>query len=278
MTQSPILIHYHIFKNAGTSVDASLKRSFGDRWSPYEGTHAHDVQTSDQLARFISQAPHLRAISSHLARPPLPHANCLPIVFIRHPLLRAYSVYQFTRNDPSQPFSKVAQDLGFPGYIHWVLKEEPGSIVIRDYQVVHLSDASWRCGHILEARAQENDLRQACRLLDQWGMAGVVEQFERSVDAYQARYAPLLPELQLWHNRENASEVKPTPIDDRLRQLGEMLGPALQRRFMAANALDLALYKHACALLDAAESPLRHSPPPPKTEPGSRPNSRFGGA
>ena len=27
-----IILHYHLFKNAGTSVDAILKRIFGDRW------------------------------------------------------------------------------------------------------------------------------------------------------------------------------------------------------------------------------------------------------
>jgi len=27
-----ILIHYHLFKNAGTSLDAVLKENFGDKW------------------------------------------------------------------------------------------------------------------------------------------------------------------------------------------------------------------------------------------------------
>lgn len=248
------LIHYHIFKNAGTSIDASLKRSFGTRWAAFEGSHAHDIQSGEQLAQFMTSNPGLLAISSHLARPPLPFAECLPVVFLRHPLLRAYSVYLFTRQDPDQPFSEVAREQGFPDYIRWALDENPGSIVIRDYQVVHLSDASWRCGHILDARATEADLRQACDLLSAWGMAGVVEQFDESVDAYQALYGPLLPGLKMGYDRENTSQPVPKNLDERLQELRRQLGEALYARFMGANALDLALHQHAIGLLEHART------------------------
>lgn len=257
MIRARTLIHYHIFKNAGTSIDASLRRCFGERWTTFEGTHAHDLRSSVQLKEFMAANRHLSAISSHLARPPLPTPDCLPIVFIRHPLLRAYSVYQFTRNDPSQPFSDVALDRGFPDYIQWALGEALGSIVIRNYQVVHLSDASWRCNHILHARAGEADLEQATALLDHWGMAGVVEEFERSIDVYQALYGPLLPGLSLDHHRENASETEQLHEDARLEQLRALLGREVHEEFMAANALDLALHSHARALLN------RNHPCPP---------------
>ena len=252
MTRIRTLVHYHIFKNAGSSVDASLRRSFGERWGSFEGGHAHDIQNSGQLRRFMLAHPGYLAISSHLARPPLPFDDSLPIVFIRHPLLRAYSVYLFTRRDPQQPFAEVAINSGFADYIRWALREEPGSIVIRDYQVVHLSHASWRCGHILDARADETDLAEACALLDGWGMAGVVEQYERSIDAYQARYAPLLPGLELAYDCENVSQTERSTPAAQLERLEALLGPELHARFMASNALDLALHRHACALLDRA--------------------------
>jgi len=255
MTQASTLVHYHIFKNAGTSIDASLKRSFGERWGCFEGTHAHDIQRPDQLARFMEANPQLAAISSHLTRPPCPTPACLPVVFIRHPLLRAYSVYQFTRNSPDQPFSDVAQDCGFADYIRWALREEPGSIVIRNYQVVHLSDASWRCAHILDAQATEQDLSEACALLDHWGMAGVVEQFDRSVDAYQARYSPRLPDLKLAYDWENVSPSEAGCFQTKLDRLQRLLGHDLYTQFMSINALDVALHAHATDLLEHAHAP-----------------------
>jgi len=252
MSDRPVLIHYHIFKNAGSSVDASLQESFGDRWGSFEGTHAHAIQSSTQLGQFIAANPHLDAISSHLARPPTPYAGCLPIVFIRHPLLRAYSVYNFTRSDSSQPYSDVAQDLGFSDYIAWALRKLPGSIVIRDYQVVHLSDASWRSDHILDAKAEPSDLEQASKLLTEWGAAGVVEQFELSAQVYQGMYRRQLPDLAFQPRRENATSKAWLLPDDQLAQLRGVLGEAQQGMAKCLYGLG---HEHANARIAAKSSP-----------------------
>lgn len=254
MNDHHVLIHYHIFKNAGSSVDAALSHSFGDRWGSFEGQHAHAIQSSSDLSRFMGANPHLAAISSHLARPPAPHARCLPVAFIRHPLLRAYSVYNFTRQDPSQPYSDVAQDLGFPDYIAWALKREPGSIVIRDYQVVHLSNASWRTNHILDACAELSDLEEACQLLTDWGVVGIVEQFDLSAQVFQAAYGPQLPGLAFLPRWENSTSTNLPSPHERLDSLRRALGETLYADFMEANRLDLALHAHAQLILtDAAQ-------------------------
>lgn len=248
----PVLIHYHIFKNAGTSVDACLRESFGANWAAFEGEHAHAIQSSDNLANFLSANTHLQAVSSHLARPPLPGPHYLPIAFIRHPLLRAQSVYHFTRQDPSQPFSREAQSFGFCDYLRWALQEEPGSIVIRDYQVVHLSDASWRCDHILNARASEADLEQVRGMLDDWGIVGVVEAFQLSIATYQSLYGPLMPSLRLTQRWDNQTVQSALTVEQRIHALREQLGEDLYGEFMAANRLDMALHDHAKSVLQTA--------------------------
>lgn len=65
-----VLIHYHIFKNAGTSVDECLRESFRELWGIYEGPHAHAIQSSVQLGAHLAANPHLAAVSSHLSRRP----------------------------------------------------------------------------------------------------------------------------------------------------------------------------------------------------------------
>jgi hypothetical protein len=194
---------------------------------------------------------HLVAISSHLARPPLPHPHCLPVVFLRHPLLRAWSVYQYTRANSTQPYSAVARELTFSDYIRWALKKEPGSIVIRDYQVVHLSDASWRGGDILKTEATQADLEQACHLLSCWGIAGIVEEFDLSANAFQARYGRYLPDLEFLPRWDNATSRAVVPLAERVDQLRQMLGGCLHDDFMGANRLDSHLYAHGQALLHA---------------------------
>ena len=170
MTNRCVLVHYHIFKNAGSSVDFALQRSFGSRWATFEGCHAHDVQTSEQLGQFLESRPELCAVSSHLARPPLPFSGCRPIVFLRHPLLRARSVYEFTRRDLKQHGSQISRNGEFSRYVRWALDagREEGGVVIRDYQVVHLSGASLRTD-ILRAKALIQDLREAKSLIEFMG-------------------------------------------------------------------------------------------------------------
>jgi len=252
MDNRPVLIHYHIFKNAGCSVDASLKASFGDAWAGFEGVHAHDILSARQFAEFLRANEHVRAVSSHLARPPLPWNGCLPVVFLRHPLLRARSVYEFTRRDPSQPFADIARGGDFKDYVRWALRRERGSIVIRNYQVVHLSDASWRCADILDAEAEPRDLEQASRLLTSWGIAGIVESFALSAKLFQKNYGPVLPGLEFMDRHEHATVRHEGSIEDQIARVAEMLDETLYEEFMALNALDLALYTHAKRILDRA--------------------------
>ena len=252
MINRPILVHYHIFKNAGCSVDASLKASFGTDWVEFEGLHAHDIQCAARLSDFLQANTHVRAVSSHLARPPLPWSGCLPVVFLRHPLLRARSVYEFTLRDPAQPFSDVARENGFAGYIRWALRHSIGSVVIRNYQVVHLSQASWRCKHILDAEAGQRDFEDAKALLTDWGVAGVVENYALSARTFQALYGPFLPGLEFKDVRVNATSSVHGSIQEQIEQSRNLLGHALCDDFMGVNALDMALYEHAARILDHA--------------------------
>jgi hypothetical protein len=245
MPRKPVIIHYHIFKNAGTSVDAALQASFGSAWTSFEGSHAADIQTADALRRYLLANPQAEAVSTHLGRPPLPWPECLPIVFLRHPVLRARSVYEFTRRDPSQPCYEVAQAEGFAGYIEWALAGNGNGIVIRNYQVVHLSAASFRAPHIYQAHATADDLRDCLDLLAGWGIAGTVENFARSAQAYQTAYAPLAPALSfdpLWLNRTRTDD---SGIENQLADIRRSLGPRLYTELLAQNELDLHLHRFA---------------------------------
>jgi hypothetical protein len=247
----PVLIHYHIFKNAGTSIDDSLQRSFGDRWAAFEGSHATDVMDAARLSKFLTETPHIVAVSSHLARPPLPWSACRPIVFVRHPIDRARSVFDFIHADATQPGSELARTLGFAGYIRWVLDGGRGGIVIRNYQTVHLSEASFRDGSVLDARPTERDLAQALDLLESWGVAGVVDRYDASVAVFQALYGPELPDLRLdtvWLNRTQQST---RTLAERVAAARGELGDELFDRLEDANRLDLRLYHSSVARLSA---------------------------
>ena len=97
MEKRKVIIHYHIFKNAGTSIDRMLKESFSERWANYDKPEPTSKISPAELEEFILDNPDLMAVSSHHAVPPLPdkHLEVYPIILLRHPIDRAYSAYLF---------------------------------------------------------------------------------------------------------------------------------------------------------------------------------------
>jgi hypothetical protein len=67
-----IIVHYHIFKNAGSTVDAILRNNFGEACGKYEGNELAAVVKPEQLLKYVLENPHLKVISSHNARLPAP--------------------------------------------------------------------------------------------------------------------------------------------------------------------------------------------------------------
>ncbi len=95
-----VIVHNHVFKNAGTSDDHMLKDSLGERWVEWDTPNPGGKISPAELETFILDHPDIVAVSSDQAMPPLPdqHLDIYPIVFLRHPVDRAYSAYLFEWN------------------------------------------------------------------------------------------------------------------------------------------------------------------------------------
>lgn len=249
MSDRKVLIHYHIFKNAGSSVDAMRTSSFGLDHIHFESQTYANILSREALAGFLHQNTHIRAVSSHQARPPLPLPGCRPIVFLRHPLLRVRSIRDFVALDAGQPWHEIARQ-GLVPYVEWALRN-PGGIAMRDYQVVHLSEASFRTP-ILDARARPPDLQQAKELIAEWGAVGIVERFDASIAALKRAFEadfPIFTAEPVWINRTSTA---PPCIATGLGRLRAELGDDLYDALGEANRLDLELYEFAVATMRPA--------------------------
>jgi hypothetical protein len=49
-----VLVHYHILKNAGTTVEYILDRSFGENWTRFDAPDRNGVLTSKCLLSFLA--------------------------------------------------------------------------------------------------------------------------------------------------------------------------------------------------------------------------------
>lgn len=236
--RSPLLIHYHIFKNAGTSVDRMLKANFGDRWADREFTETPPARRHQSIRAFLEQRSELQAFSSHTAplpEPDLPDRAIVPILFVRHPLLRVRSAYGFERRqDATTRGAVLAKATDLRGYVTTFL-DDPRARQARNFQSVRF--ASGTPGR--PAQERERALATLARL----PFVGLVEAYDESVARLGALIAPLFPEFRAVALHENATASDPAAsTDDQLAALREELGPDLYDRLIAENACDLELF------------------------------------
>ena len=244
----PLLVHYHIFKNAGTSVDKILSESFGETWAVCDDSPEKLRLFNNDIEAFAKANPGVCAISSHQARPFPIHRGFIPIVFLRHPIDRARSIYYFTKRDPVQFDHALARDGSFKDYVNWWL-DRPSS-ALRNYQVIYLSQASFRVADVSEAVACREDLWEVRNFLSSLRFFGLVRRFQDSCRGFDACYKRTFPALQMRFIRENASTDDSLSETAALKVAREELGEATYMRLVQANRLDLALYKRAMELFD----------------------------
>lgn len=242
-----IILHHHIFKNAGSTVDAALERQFPGAVGGIEGDTPRSILEPEALFAFIRDNPGLKVVTSHQARPLLTTPEDLdifPVLFLRHPLDRALSVYEFERRqDPaSGPGAAMASRSGFRDYVRWRL--EPGhGAVIRNYQTLFLSA---RTGDMRTISAEEDDLVRAMAALRRLPVFGLVEQFDESMKRLAAALHARHGEVELGSTKAvNQTIGRLNSLEARLEQIREDLGPDTYADLRGQNALDLDLHRRA---------------------------------
>lgn len=245
-----VIVHYHLFKNAGTTVDSIMMRNFsGELNGSIEGKLPWDTLSPDDLLSYALNNPQLRYITSHQARLPVLPANGVrfhPVLFLRHPIDRVESVYLFERREPEtsvSPSARIAREYGLPGFVEWVLSPE-ATAVARNFQVAHLAaiDRDMRCAFPSEAH-----LEVALQQMRALPFLGLVERFDESLGLLDAYLGPSFGRLDLGYNIENRSVGRASSLGERLERIRKTIGDALYEDLCDCNALDLRLYEEGKA-------------------------------
>lgn len=111
-----VILHYHIYKNAGTSFDHVLAHNFGDRHESFDGPYPFFTIDQEQLDRIIMRRRQAVAFSSHQIMLPPPSSleyRVLAAIFVRNPFLRIASIYRFKRGperSDGTPLASLAPD------------------------------------------------------------------------------------------------------------------------------------------------------------------------
>ena len=250
MDMRHIVLHLHIFKNAGSTFDTFLTHNFPSSCGGVEGEYPWGTIDSDRLCSYALANTPLRAISSHQARLPLSHCpgvNFHPIVFLRHPIDRVGSVYSFERRQPlttNQQAGSVAHQTDLAGYVRWGLTDG-NPCVIRNFQTIHLAG---RDRDMRTAFALEPDLRTAMARIASLPAIGIVEDFARSIRRIADYLRPYFGRLGVKYDIVNTSPEREGSLIRRLEALENALGRSLYQELLDKNALDMKLYEYALRL------------------------------
>lgn len=240
-----IIVHYHIFKNAGTTIDEILRTSFGSRWQNLDKLPTPGVKILPyELQVFLEHNPQLYAISSHDAFLPEPVGDftIYPIFFLRHPLLRARSAWKFEW----QVQEGLASPKGtFADYLNTKLaKNEAG--VFSDFQTYKLSNQVYKPLELQRRPTTPAEILQVAQTtVASSPFFGLVEYMQPSLERMHYYLKMAFPELRVFNKQLNASTNETGTTNQALENMRNEIGSQLFSELEARNSLDLQLYQYA---------------------------------
>ncbi len=246
-----LILHGHIFKNAGTTLDWALARNFGENFLDHRDDEAMVSEASDCLRDLIKINPSLQAISSHQMPFPLPELGgieLLPLYLLRHPMSRIESVYQFERRQDSDTRGAIAaKRFDFKAYVAWRMQTDVPP-TIRNYQCLNISGAG-------AARSSIDDETSrfaiAADRIANLPLFGVVDRYDESMIVMEAKLQDMgWDNIDLAYKRQNISpQVFLRGNDDPAARVSKDLGE-LAPQVLEKNRYDLELYQLAQKRLD----------------------------
>jgi hypothetical protein len=243
-----VIVHHHIYKNAGTTISYILNKNFGARFSSIHAADAGGLVFKDDLLSFLNIERDVNAITSHHfhTRKFLPYdagdfagdITLIDLVLIRHPILRLVSMYEFHRRggggDGEQ--ARRAAELDLRNWFEMLLEHQPN--MINDVQVSVLS----RLGYYASPPS-ERDLKIARRKIRDFALVGTVEAFDQFCVCAEYFLQPAFGHLDFTYEIQNAHGGQKRTVD--LSELESRIGLPLLSDLMRMNRLDLELWKFA---------------------------------
>ena len=243
MKERSVIVHYHFFKNAGTSLDHVLKKAFPDGWNTLEADASGPV-TPERILTYLQEHPECRVLSSHTAQLSvlsLDNIRVYPILFLRHPLDRVLSVYHFERKQTEDTEGSIhARKLDLADFVAWRLSRK-NDCSFQNFQSHRLAGLYPEGGsHHLSARALQG--------LQKLPFVGLVESFDASLSILQSWLEQGFPGVHLTAVKLNTTQSTDSTLVDRLGYLKKSLGVELYRKLVEENQADLMLHQYVSSM------------------------------
>jgi hypothetical protein len=239
-----VILHYHFFKNAGTSVDEILMANFPGQWVTREfddNRHAVNVAI---VGEWVQAEKNAIAFSSHTAMLPPPKlegVKFFPILFVRHPIDRIASAYYFERKQEVDHFGTVlARNTTLRGYIEVRLslgRDRQGRNFCRNFQVARLAQ--------MFTGEEGDETTLALKALNTLPFVGLVEEFDRSIERMTEWLTPHFPGFHARPVASNVTRDHSLPLEQKLERIKAEIGERCYARLLEANEGDMAVFNAA---------------------------------
>ena len=245
-----VIFHFHLFKNAGTSVDTILEKNFGDKFVQKEFAFYPYKKNIQEVINWIKEENGKIAFSSHTARLfdfkslEQEGIKIIPIIFIRHPIIRIQSAYLFERDrqkDIDTLGTAIARNTTLKGYIdiRWHL---PNDHQCANFHVNRFSDMFYE---------EEGDiLSKALKALKELPFVGLVEKFEDSIKRLEGLVKEFFPEFKAEIVYKNVQIDPNVHIEERLKKIKQELGKEFYERLIEKNKEDITFWEEVVKLYE----------------------------
>lgn len=235
-----VMLHYHFFKNAGTTIESILQDNFGDRFAHFDAGDHNSVIPNDDLIRFLDSHPVITAVSSHHLRPPKPandRYSFYDILFLRHPIARLWSTYEFylRMDEGKDPLSAAAKRSSAADFFRLLMEEYPQ----------HATNA--QVGLIASAGRSiplQSDLASAVEVVLKATVLGTAEHFDESAVAAEHLLASVLRWIDFSYVPQNVSSGL-NSLETQVQRMVQKCGKEILDALVEKNQLDVALHEKA---------------------------------
>ena len=251
-----VCIHFHIFKNAGHSIEWSLEKYFKKNFAQEAyGSHSGGIIPIQSVIDYLKKNRKIVVFSSHHIRFPIPSEPSLqfiPIIFIRHPIDRAFSEYTFTKRNPYNKgkFSDHAKSMNLKDYVQWNLENK--TRLMSNSQLQFLSDDSIKTPSLrLDSAIQRIKTSfLAVRLASAGPIVGIVDRFDESMVLAEEYLKNFFPEIDLSYKKKNISNERKGSLEERLESGRAEIGDELMDQLIKKNQKDFKIFSTVNEQLD----------------------------
>lgn len=239
------IIHCHMFKNAGTSLDTMLRENFSESWCEKEFS-GRPIIRRQKITNWIDNHPNKSLFSSHTIVGPVKvesERELLLVANFRHPTDRLKSAYDFERNQGTSNFGAVlASETSFRGYIKSRLalaKIAPHFFCV-NWQARYF--ATFATDAIMKPDISDDELYDiALEGFNKFAHIGLVNKMNESNKLLEKTLRRVFPHFNSYDFHLNQT-AQPRSLKEKLNMIEDDLGKEVYTDLLHANQVDLKLF------------------------------------